>query len=58
MEKNYSAYSSGCNSSQNESNDPSLIVKNSSQYLEANATKFIKVKSFLKNIEFLNAKIP
>jgi hypothetical protein len=30
MEKNYSADSSGCNSSKNESNDP--ILKNSSQY--------------------------
>jgi hypothetical protein len=52
MEKNYSADSRGCNSSKNQSNDPKLILKNSSQYKEAIDTKFIKFESFLKKIEF------
>jgi hypothetical protein len=57
MEKNYSADSSGCNSSKNDSNDPILVLKNSPQYKEANVTKFINDESFLKKIEFLKAKI-
>jgi hypothetical protein len=52
MEKNYSEDSRGCNSSQNESNDPNLVLKNSSQYKEAIDTKIIKFESLLKKIEF------